>query len=125
MNEKILLFFDSHMDALPLFERFENRVLSEIGEVSIKVQKTQISFSNRHMFSCVSFAQVGKKENRPASYIVVTFGLGHKLESPRIDVSMEPYPDRWTHHVLISELEEIDDELMKWIKEASAFSAEK
>lgn len=125
MNEKILLFFDSHMDALPLFERFENRVLSEIGEVSIKVQKTQISFSNRHMFSCVSFAQVRKKESRPDSYIVVTFGLGHKLESPRIDVSTEPYPDRWTHHVLISELEEIDDELMEWIKEASAFSAEK
>lgn len=61
MNEKILLFFDSHMDALPLFERFENRVLSEIGEVSIKVQKTQISFSNRHMFSCVSFARVRKR----------------------------------------------------------------
>ncbi|MCC8086500.1 MAG: DUF5655 domain-containing protein [Clostridium sp.] len=125
MDEKILLFFDKNMDALPLYERLEDRILSEIGDVSVKVQKTQISFSNRHMFSCVSFARVRKKKDCPGTYIVVTFGLGHKVESPRIDVATEPYPNRWTHHVLISELEEIDDELMGWIKEAGVFSAGK
>ena len=26
MNEEILFFFDQHMDALPLFERFAERV---------------------------------------------------------------------------------------------------
>lgn len=37
-------------------------------------------------------------------------------------MAVEPYPNRWTHHVLISAPEEIDDELMGWIKEASIFS---
>lgn len=125
MDEKILLFFDKNTDALLLYEQFEKRILSEIEEVNIKVQKTQITFVNRHIFSCVSFIRVRKKKDCPSPYIVVTFGLQHKVESPRIDVVVEPYPNRWTHHVLISKIEEIDDELMGWIKEASDFSAVK
>lgn len=125
MNQDILFFFDKHEDALPLYECFEERVLAEISGVNIKVQKTQISFSNRYMFACVSFARVRKKKDCPPAYIVVTFGLPHRLESPRIDVATEPYPNRWTHHVLISSPEEIDDELMGWVEEAAAFAARK
>ena len=75
--------------------------------------------------ACVSFARVRRKKDCPDCYIVVTFGLEHKAESPRIDIATEPYPNRWTHHVLISELEEIDDELMGWIREAAEFSDRK
>lgn len=125
MDEKVLLFFDKNMDALPLYEAFEKRVLDEIDEVNIKVQKTQISFYNKHMFAGVSFLRVRKRRECPDAYIVITFGTGYKVESPRIDVSVEPYPNRWTHHVLISEISEIDDELMGWVKEASVFSAAK
>ena len=125
MDERTLMFFENNMDALPLYECFEARVLSEIEDVNIKVQKTQISFSNKHMFACVSFARVRRKKDCPDSYLVITFGLSHPAESPRIDVKTEPYPNRWTHHVLVSEPEEIDDELMAWVKEASVFSAGK
>ena len=52
-------------------------------------------------------------------------GLRYKKESPRIDAASEPYPNRGTHHMLITSVEEIDDELMGWIKEAAAFSADK
>lgn len=51
--------------------------------------------------------------------------MSYKLESPRIEAASEPYPNRWTHHVLISDLNEIDDELMGWIKEAAVFSDKK
>lgn len=125
MDEKVLLFFDKNMDALPLYEAFEKRVLDEIAEVNIKVQKTQISFYNKHMFASVSFLRVRKRRECPDAYIVITFGTGYKVESPRIDVAVEPYPNRWTHHVLISEISEIDDELMGWVKEASVFSSAK
>lgn len=113
------------MEALPLYERFEEKVLSGISDVNIRVQKTQISFSNKRLFACVSFLPVRKAKDRPKSYIVVTFGLSHRVESPRIDVATEPYPNRWTHHVLISEPEEIDDELMAWVKEAGEFAENK
>ena len=125
MKEEVLFFFDKSMEALPLYEALEQRVLKELGEVTIKVQKTQISFSNKRNFAFVSFLPVRKAAERPPLFIVVTFGLSYKKESPRIDVATEPYPNRWTHHVLISKVEEIDEELMGWIREASVFSGGK
>lgn len=125
MNQDVLRFFDGRMAALPLYEAFERKVLTELNSVNIKVQKTQITFSNRRNFAAVSFLPVRKAKDRPKTYIVVTFGLGYRMESPRIDAAVEPYPNRWTHHVLISSVEEINDELMGWIKEASDFSAGK
>ena len=125
MNEKVLQFFDKQPEALPLYEKFKKRVEELVPDVEIKVQKTQISFYNRHMFSCVSFARVRKKKDCPKSYIVVTFGLDHKEESSRIDIVSEPYPHRWTHHILISEISEIDEEFMNWIKADADFSGRK
>lgn len=120
-----ILFFDKNPEALPIYQLLEERILSEIENVNIKVQKTQISFSNRHNFAFVSFLPARKAKERPKVYITVTFGLHYKKESSRIDVAIEPYPNRWTHHVLVSSINEIDDELLDWIKEASDFSAKK
>ncbi len=125
MTEDILFFFDKRKDALPLYETLESRIFREIENVRIKVQKSQISFYNRHLFACVSFAGVRKKKDCPESYIVVTFGLDKRVESPRIEAASEPYPNRWTHHLLISDAGEIDDELMAWIKSAADFSEKK
>lgn len=125
MDANTLLFFEEHREALPLYEKLEEQILREIDDVRIKVQKSQISFYNKHLFSCVSFSREKKKKDCPDPYIVVTFGLGHKVESPRIDIATEPYPKRWTHHLLLSRPEEIDGELINWIKEAAEFSLQK
>ena len=125
MDEAILHFFNQMPAALPLYEQFERRIFAELEGVTVKVQKTQISFVNRHLFACVSFARVRKKKDCPNPYLVITFGLDRKVESPRIDVATEPYPNRWTHHLLISKTEEIDGELIAWVKEAAACAAYK
>ena len=120
-----LFFFDEKPAALPLYETFAKRLLAEIDNVTVKVQKTQISFSNKYNFAFVSLLPVRKAKERSETWITVTFGLQYKKESPRIDVASEPYPNRWTHHMLVASAEEIDDELMGWIKEAAEFSASK
>ena len=120
-----VFFFDEKPAALPLYEAFAKRLLAEIDNVTVKVRKTQISFSNKYNFAFVSFLPVRRARERPQTWITVTFGLRYKKESPRIDVASEPYPNRWTHHMLISSVDEIDGELMGWIKEAAAFSAGK
>lgn len=125
INADILSFFDRHPQALPLYEAFAKQVCKEVEGVTVRVQKTQISFSNRHNFAFVSFLPVRKAAERPLIYITITFGLCHRVESPRIDGAVEPYPNRWTHHVMISDPEELDDELMAWVKEAAVFAAEK
>lgn len=125
MNTDTLFFFNGHMDALPMYERLESLVLAQIPDVKIKVSKTQISFSNKRGFAFVSFNPCRKAKERPAVWMTVTFGLDDQKLSPRIDVATEPYPNRWTHHVMVGSTEEIDEELMGWIREAAAFSANK
>lgn len=125
MNTDILFFFNEHADALPLYERLEAQILAQIPDVKIKVSKTQISFSNKCGFSFASFLPCRKAKDRPKTWLTVSFGHDRKVESPRIDVATEPYPNRWTHHVMVSSVEEIDEELMGWIIEAAAFSASK
>lgn len=89
-----LFFFNEKPAALPLYEAFAQRLLAEIDNVTVKVQKTQISFSNKYNFAFVSFLPVCKAKERPETYITVTFGLQYKKESPRIDAASEPYPNR-------------------------------
>ena len=125
MTSEELLFFNEMPDALPLYEAFRNRVTEEIQDVRIDVKKTQISFSNKRMFACVSFIKARRAKDRPSPYLVVTFGLVHQAQSPRIDVATEAYPNRWTHHVTVGTQGEIDDELMAWVRKAAEFSASK
>jgi len=123
MNADVLFFFSGHMEALPLYERLEALVLAQIPDVRIKVSKTQISFSNRYGFAFVSFTPCRRAAERPAIWLTVTFGLRYRKDSPRIDAAVEPYPNRWTHHVMVGSEEELDDELMGWLREAASFSA--
>ncbi len=125
MNADILFFFNDHMDALPLYERLEGLILEQIPDVKIKVSKTQISFSNKRGFAFVSFNPCRKAKDRPDVWMTVTFGLSYRKDSPRIDVATEPYPNRWTHHMMVGSEEEIDAELMGWIRKAAEFSASK
>lgn len=125
MNSDILYFFDKHMDALPIYEKLEGQILKHIPDARIKVSKTQISFSLKHGFAFVSFTPCRKAAQRPPVWLTVTFGLGFRKESFRIDIAVEPYPNRWTHHVMIGSADEIDEELMSWICEAANFAVQK
>lgn len=122
MTDEAILFFAGKPGALALYEQFERRVLEQVDGVRIRVQRTQISFADRHNFAFVSMLPVRRKAERPEVWITVSFGLRRRLDSPRIDAAVEPYPGRWTHHILISSPDQIDDELMGWVREAAAFS---
>ena len=124
-NVNELLFFDSKQDALPLYEAFREAVLEKVPDARIEVKKTQISFFKRYMFAAVSFTPVRRAKNRPNPFLTVTFGLPYKTESSRIDIATEPSPHRWTHHVMIGTEEEIDEELISWIREAAEFADRK
>ena len=125
MDAEILYFFSEHMDALPLYQRLETLILEQIPDVRIKVSKTQIGFFNKRGFAFVSFNPCRRAKDRPETWMTVTFGLAFRVDDPRIDVATEPYPNRWTHHVTVSRAEDMDGQLLGWIREAAAFSASK
>ena len=129
MNEEIspeaLLFFSEKPQALPLYLAFDTRITALFPDTNKRVQKTQITYYNRHVFACVSLLRVKRKAELPDPYIVVTLGLPYPLESPRVVSKCEPYPNRWTTHIVIGSENEMDEEFFSWVREAYDFSNSK
>ena len=65
---------------------------------------------------------VRRKAEMPAHFLTLTLGLPEPVDSPRIAVKCEPYPGRWTHHIVLSSPDEIDAELLAWIERAHQFA---
>lgn len=125
MNSDILLFFNTHAAALPLYEAVEKRICDNVDGVKVKTGKSRISFYNRHMFACVSFLAAKRKKEMPPVYITLTLGLDRPLENPAPAVAVEPYPGRWTNHIVISDTSQVNKRLIKRIKQAADFAAAK
>ena len=125
LENDILMFFNQQPNAIPLYLRFEEVLCALFPETKKRVQKTQITFSNRHVFACVSFARVKRKAELPDPYIVITLGLPEPLESERVAVKTEPYPGRWTTHFVVGNADEIDEEFIAWVRQAYMFSDSK
>ena len=117
-----LMFFDGHRDALPLYLTFMQWLCDSLPSVDRRVQKTQITFFNRRVYACVSFARVRRKAELPAGWMVLTLGLPAPLESDRVAAKTEPCPGRWTHHIVVSRPSELDDELLSWVRQAYDFA---
>ncbi|MGI5917377.1 MAG: DUF5655 domain-containing protein [Anaerolineae bacterium] len=124
MERDIALFFDRMPEALPLYLAFEDKIRARYPDVKIKIKKTQISFSNRYGFAYVWLPH-RKMKGRPAVYMIVSFGAPYRIDSPHIVEAVEPYPNRWTHHVIIERLQDIDDQVMEWIDLSYHFSLTK
>lgn len=125
IEQDTLLFFKEHPAALPVYEAFARKLAGALPNSNVRVQKTQITFSNRHVYACVSFLRVKKKAELPDSFFVLTLGLPYALESERVAVKTQPYPGRWTTHFVISRLSDLDEELFAWVRHAYAFAAQK
>lgn len=120
-----LMFFSGHMAAVPLYEAFAGKLFERFPNTSMRVQKTQITFSNRHVYACVSLARVKKKAELPAPYLVVTLGLPYALDSDRVAVKTEPYPGRWTTHIVVGAQTDFNDEFWDWVRQAYEFAETK
>lgn len=116
MNTDVLLFFSKAPDALAAYAALEAALLARWPETVVVVQKSQIAFDCGRRYTFASLR--GKR-------LVVTFGLPFRVEHPRIAQAAEPCPNRWTHHVPVTDVEEIDRQLLAWIAQAHDFAARK
>lgn len=124
-DDDTLLFFAGHSETLGLYQALEELLFSSFPRVNKRVQKTQITFSNSHVFACVSFTRVKRKAELPARWLTLTLSLPVPLDSPRAAVKCEPYPGRWTHHFVLSSADELDGEMMAWIRASYDFAEAK
>lgn len=122
MTAEVLAFLGGEPGKIAIFEAYEGAVLS-CGESRMKVSKTQISWGNPYLFAMLS--QPRRASDRKAGALLATLGLNRRLDSPRILQAVEPYPGRWTHHLLLTGPEAVDGQLRAWLAEAYGFARTK
>lgn len=120
LYEEVKRFFADNSIQIELFLAVMNKIQA-IGPVKIQVMKSQISFAGRHKFAWVWLRPACAK-NRPKKCIVLTFGLNHHIEHERIVEAVNPYPHRWTHHLIIENVSDLDALISEWLTESYGFS---
>ena len=125
LDADTLLFVDAHPGVLPLFAALEDVIFTRCPAANKRVQKTQITYYSRRVFACVSFARVRRKAELPENWLTLTLGLPYPLDSERVAVKTEVYPGRWTTHLVLGSMAELDEELLGWLDEAVDFSERK
>lgn len=120
LNEKdILEFFKGREDALKLF-RLLCRVIDRYCSPEVKVTKTQISFGEEYKYLWVWLPQMWVTK-RPENSIALTIMTGEKLQNDKIVESVQPKIGYWSHHILINNKKDIDNNVEDLIKKSYAF----
>ncbi len=93
----------------PIYERFKTETLKIGDDITVVPKKTTVSFVRKKQFALF----------KPATKTRVDLGL--KLKDHEITDRLEnsgPFGSMCTHRVRIEQADEIDSELLDWIKQA-------
>ena len=93
----------------PIFDQLESAIKKIGSDITITPKKDSVSFIRKRQFTLI----------KPATKTRIDLGL--KLKGKPITDRLEnsgPFGAMCTHRVKISESDEIDSELLEWIKEA-------
>jgi hypothetical protein len=96
-------------EARALFNRFED-LISRCGPYHVSPAKTRIAFMGRVRFAGVSRVRNGE--------LMCSFALPYTISSPRIVRIEEVAPGWHVHSLRVNEPEQLDDELLAWLRES-------
>ncbi len=108
--------FAGHPLALAVFVRVRS-VLEQLGPVDIRTTKSQVAFRRTRGFAYLWLP--GQYLSKPAADVVLSFALGRHDLSPRFKEVVHPSPKHWMHHLEINDVQDIDDEVVGWLREAA------
>lgn len=89
-------------------------LLAPLGPVEQRPRRTQIGLAHGVLFSCVWHPPRKADQNG----LMLQFTLEAPLAHPRVLACTQPYPGRFTHHLLLSGPQALDAELLSWLNQA-------
>lgn len=107
-------FFEGQEESKHLFDVLRQMV-DTIGTADIRVTKSQIAFRRRKAFAWAWMP--GKYLQGKHAPLVLTLSLNRRDVSPRWKEIVEPSPGRFTHHLELFSIKDIDDEVHDWLEE--------
>lgn len=123
LSLELLTFFAGKPEEEGLARQVITWLLAEVPGTGIRVQKSQITFRGRYNFGALSLPR--RARDKKAHALLLTLGLPGRLEGERVFVATEPYPGRWTNHILLTGPRDLDEELRGWVHAAYQFAESK
>jgi len=102
--------------ALAVFERVRS-ALEALGPLEVRTSKSQVAFRRVRGFAYLWVP--GLYLRRPGADVVLSFALGRRAESGRFKEVVHPSPRHWMHHLEIQGVDDVDDEVVGWLREAA------
>jgi hypothetical protein len=108
-------FFEGHEQSRQLFEAVLGEV-NKLGSAELRVTKSQIAFYRRKAFAWVWIPD--KYLRGKVAPLVLTFSFHKRDFSPRWKQITKISPARYTHHLELHSVEDIDQDVRGWVAEA-------
>lgn len=108
-------FFAGQAKSRRIFEAVR-RAVEGLGTVGLRIGKSQVSFRRRKAFAWVW--RPGQYLKGKTAPLVLTLSFPARDSSPRWKEIVEGAPKRFTHHLELYSLADIDDEVRGWLREA-------
>ena len=110
-------FFAGRGESRGIFEALR-AVVEAIGPAELRVGKSQVSFRRRKAFAWVWMP--GQYLGGKTAPLVLTLSLSSRDPSPRWKEIVEPRPGRFTHHLELYSIDDLDDQVRNWLGDAWA-----
>ena len=90
-------------------------MVEAFGRVEIRTIGSQVAFRRARGFAYLWAPRQYLK--RPAADVVLTIALGRCDDSQRFKEVVHPSLKHWMHHLEIQRVEDVDDEVVGWLRE--------
>lgn len=108
-------FLDGHPVALSVYEQVHG-CLDALGSNEVRTTKSQIAFRRERGFAYLWLP--GRYLKNPDAEVVLSIALGREVRSDRFKEIVHPAEHHWMHHLEIHGPDDIDDEVVGWLREA-------
>jgi hypothetical protein len=92
--------------------------IGSIGAAELRATKSQVAFRRRIAFAWAWVPGQYLTGHTDLAPLVLSVGLGRHDPSPRWKQVIEPRPGRFMHHLELFDAEQLDDEVLGWLREA-------
>jgi hypothetical protein len=110
-------FFAASSGSRDIFDALQ-AAIEALGPSEIRVSKSQVAFRRRRAFAWAWIPGMYLRGDHTP--LVLTLALRWKDPSKRWKQVVEPARGRFTHHLELRRVDEIDDEVRAWLREAWA-----
>jgi len=110
-------FFADRDESRQLFDVLR-AAIEDLGEVELRVTKSQVAFRGSRGKAFAWAWIPGQYLRGKTAPLVLTLSLRSRHPSPRWNEIVEPAPGRFTHHLELYAVDDIDQEVRNWLRDA-------